>query len=169
MKDDLYDACAWGSHLPALLGCLADTVGPVLELGIGHFSTPALHAYCVQAGRPLHSVEQDEKWFREFSKYEHKSHAFYLCEYDKALQMFTDHFWSVVLIDNSPGGKRRLDDFKAYLPKSTFVVVHDYHLENAEAIKPLLSPIQHHVTRSYQPPTLIASELRKIPQSILCM
>jgi len=41
-----------GTHLPALLACVSRTAGGVIELGVGHFSTPILHAVCEAAGRP---------------------------------------------------------------------------------------------------------------------
>ncbi len=170
MKDDVYDACCWGSHLPALLGCLADTVGPVLELGIGHFSTPALHAFCVQANRQLTSIEQDRKWVNQFAKYRCKEHQILCGEYDDVLASLEKHSWSVVLIDNSPGGKRRADDFRTLIQKAIYVVVHDFHLENSEAIGPFLTNgINSHITTSYQPPTLVAARTRTIPMSIRCL
>ena len=46
MTPEMETAVKWQSHLPALLACIAVTHGPVLELGVGHFSTPHLHALC---------------------------------------------------------------------------------------------------------------------------
>ena len=164
--DNTYDPLAWGSHLPALLACLADTVGPVLEIGVGHFSTPVLHAFCVQADRNLVSVEKDINWFDLFSKkYTSKTHKF---DPDtKVASCYRN--WAVVLIDDSPGGENRSNHFSCFIQRSAFVVVHDYHKENQEASEPLLQGINHHATTTYQPPTLIASRIREIPQSILCL
>lgn len=165
MKDDVYDACCWGSHIPALLACLADTVGPVLEIGMGHFSTPALHAYCVQANRKLVSVEKDPKWLETFRHLEHTNHGF-VNSIDKVLTWTT---WSVVFIDDSPGGENRLNHFQRFIGKAHYVVVHDYHLDNEQAIAPVIDGLNSHITKSYQPPTLIASQHRTIPQSIICL
>jgi hypothetical protein len=68
----------WGSHLPSLAACLASSRGPVIELGVGHFSTPFLHAYCASFDlldpaqqricfhwtnlQPLFSEENQKKW-----------------------------------------------------------------------------------------------------------
>lgn len=164
MIDNTYDACAWGSHLPSLLACLADTVGPVLEIGIGHFSTPALHAFCVSAQRKLVSVETNLDWMKEFrGDMAHQYHEFH------SWNPVPVKGWSVVFIDDSPGGDHRANEFRDYLDKSVFVVVHDYHRENEEAIKPLLDGVRYHVTTTYQPPTLVASKVREIPKSILCL
>lgn len=166
MNDATYDACAWGSHLPALLACLADTVGPVLEIGVGHFSTPALHAYCVSAGRALLSVEKDEKWMQAFKgNFKCSLHQFT----DLADGISINGPWSVVLIDDSPGGENRANHFQYFIDRSVYVVVHDYHLENQDHIDPLLSDCHFHITKTYQPPTLIASKVREIPKSILCL
>ncbi len=169
MSDDIYDACAWGSHLPALLACLSDTVGPVLELGIGHFSTPALHAYCGPTDRLLVSVEADPKWYEQFRKFQGGKHIIIPSDYESWVTGSHEQSWSVVFIDNSPGGKRRADDFQALSRRSIYTVVHDYHKENEEAIAPLLTGFNYHVTTTYQPPTLVASRTRAIPESILCL
>ncbi len=169
MSDDIYDACAWGSHLPALLACLADTVGPVLEVGIGHFSTPALHAYCNQCERTLVSVEDNPDWFKVFEKLMDRNHTIIVGDYNVWLPALAEKSWSVTFIDNSPGGKRRSDDFCLLSPRSVYTIVHDYHKENSEAIEPFLGGFNYHVTQTYQPPTLVASRTRPIPQSILLL
>lgn len=75
--------------------------------------------------------------------------------------------WSVVLIDNSPGGERRKNDFLSMIECSEFVVCHDYHKENQEAIEPLLDNMNRYVCNYYQPPTLVASLTRKIPDALI--
>ena len=76
--------------------------------------------------------------------------------------------WAVVFIDDSPGGDNRANHFRRFIEKSIYVVVHDYHLENEDHVGSLL-PQFHHVTKTYQPPTLVASQLREPPKSILCL
>lgn len=161
--DNTYDPLAWGSHLPALLAAVGASEGPVLELGVGHFSTPALHALCGAMNRMLASVETDEKWMAEFKPtYKNKWHGF-------ATFIPPVHNWGCVFIDDSPGGERRAHSFKMLIQHAEFVVVHDYHLENEEHIHPMLEGVNYHVTKTYQPPTLIASRFKEIPQAILCL
>lgn len=157
----------WGSHFGAVLACLAVTSGPVLELGVGHCSTPLLHAFCMASKRHLVSVEQNEDWFELFrSKYEEEGHEFIKGEYsDEVPKLWASR--SVTLIDNSPGGERRRDDFIMLLPLSEFVIVHDFHKENQEMIEPLLNGLNSYICNAYQPPTLVASVSRKIPHSII--
>lgn len=171
------ETLAWSSHLPALLACIGATTGPVLELGVGHFSTPVLHAICGAQGRFLASWESDPEWRDAFQHYSTWLHSFYCFPYERITSPAPLSFnlirkWSVVLIDNSPGGKNRADCFAALLPVSDYVVVHDYERENYEHIAPLLSKeptVRFHVTTTYQPPTLVASLTRTIPESILCL
>lgn len=160
---------AWTSWLPALGYALAASSGDVLEIGIGHFSTPFLHEYCKGASRTLFSVEKDNDWFNAFS------HGFYgvsvFREADpRAFHSFASDFsfvrrtprFGVVFIDNSPGGRARLDPFLAFIDHSDYLVVHDYHRENEEAISPYLEGINHKIFNDYQPPTLLASKNHKI-------
>lgn len=168
---------AWSSFMPSLLACIGATKGPVLELGIGHFSTPALHAYCESANRELYSIEQSKEWYLKFSAMlssgSPSKHTYFGVEnYSKTLPEFAKlkKRWAVVFIDHSPGGENRASALKLFLPVSDYVIVHDYHRDNEEAIGPMLKNVPFtHVTRTYEPPTLVASMTKPIPKSILCL
>lgn len=153
------DVCIkWGSHLAPLMACLACTDGDVLELGVGHFSTPVLSAYCRAARRKLVSVEDDHGWLAKFKdRYECSGHRFLTGDYGKLVPELAKEQWGVTLIDNSPGGKRRAEDFKSLISSSKFVVVHDYHADNEEHISPLLDALIWRRYVDYFPPTLVAS------------
>lgn len=155
----------WGSFLPALVAAVADSEGDVLEIGIGHFSTPILHSLCMALGRKLVSVEDNAEWVSPLVRYRNTGHLLYLGDYDIILPKMASSKWGVVLIDNSPGGWRRLKDFEMFIDKAEIVLVHDYHRENEEAIKPMLTArnIKHLVVNDYQPPTLVAS-LTRLPK-----
>jgi len=155
---------AWGSHMPLLLMATGATEGDVLEIGIGHFSTPQLHYLCAGMNRKLVSVEQAKDWNDEFAgTFATSLHSFAQGEYMEVLPALAKRKWSVVFIDNSPGGKGRSDVFELFIDGAEFVVVHDYHLENEDAIKPLLTNTRHIISTLYQPPTLLASRSRMIP------
>lgn len=160
------DELKWGSYIPALMTAIVMSEGPVLELGVGHFSTPLLHAVCGALGRKLYSVEENLEWYQAFEKYNNGLlwHAVTRSNYSEAPREFK---WGVVFIDQSPGGKCRADAFDRYLPISNFVIVHDFHLENSEHILPLMEGVRHHVTTTYSPPTLIATKHKFIPHAIL--
>lgn len=158
------EAMAWGSHMPLLLLALGATHGDVLEIGVGHFSTPHLHYLCAGWNRRLISVEQAKDWHDEFKAvFETRLHWFRHGEYMDVLPGLAKLPWSVVFIDHSPGGKARSDVFELFIDQAEFVVVHDYHLENEDAIRPLLINTPHIVSTLYQPPTLLASRNQIIP------
>lgn len=157
----------WGSHLPVLAACLAATSGDVLELGVGDFSTPFLHAYCGAAGRKLVSVESDAAWVEKVGpRFGGQSHRFYCGDYDTLALQLAAREWAVVLIDNSPGGARRAQDFSFLRHCAQFVVVHDYWQDNEEHIAPMLNGINYYVCHRQKPPTLVASMQRPIPYVI---
>lgn len=158
------DELKWGSYIPALVTAIVKSEGPVLELGVGHFSTPLLHAVCGSLGRLLYSVEENLEWFKAFEKYNVGWHHVIRSNYSEAPRQLK---WGVVFIDQSPGGKCRADSFAQYISISNFVIVHDFHLENLEHILPLMEGVRHHVTTTYSPPTLIATKHKFIPSAIL--
>lgn len=150
---------AWTSWLPALGYALAKSTGPVLEIGMGHFSTPFLHEFCKGADRHLTSIEDNADWYYQLvDKFSGGNHSTYLAtSYEAAFKELTGNRIGVVFIDNSPGGEARSEPFRRLLPHCDYIVVHDYHRENEEAIKPLLQGVNHKVYADYDPPTLLAS------------
>lgn len=146
----------WCSFLPALTRALLKSTGPILEIGIGHFSTPFLHEWSRVTGREFMSVEANADWAARFAHCQSDLHAVAIGSYSDVLPQFSNEPWGVVFIDGSPGGKARADQFRMFFPISDFVVVHDYHKENSEAIEPYLLNLKYAVYDEYQPPTLLA-------------
>lgn|GEM_PF-4029322 len=152
----------WGSHLPAIAACFSASIGTVIEVGVGHFSTPFLHALCAPASRELYSIEDDVEWARPFQDfYSTPSHHFLFGNYDELLPAFVDSHrmlpFGLAFIDNSPGGARRAKDLSVLLPVSRYVIVHDYMDENVEHIAPLIHGFEYHVLTRYAPPTLVVA------------
>ncbi len=59
----------WGSHISTLQWAVAETQGPILEVGSGFFST----AYLASTGRTLWTVETQPHWRSYLEKiYSHK-------------------------------------------------------------------------------------------------
>jgi hypothetical protein len=155
----LVDGLKWGSHQAPLVGCVgacARYANPVLELGVGHFSTPLLHSLCGAIGLPLISVESDKKWCDEFEpEYSSLEHWFWTGDYEPIVTdlIHTHHRFSVAFLDQSDG---RPAMFAKLLPCCRYIVVHDYEREVREGIEPQL-PQWHKVYDKYLPPTLVAS------------
>lgn len=77
-----------GSHLRALSWAIADTDGPILEIGVGQHSTPFLAV--VAGDREFVSVETDPDWRRWASRFGHRVVAEIPSDVEQ---------WSVVLVD----------------------------------------------------------------------
>jgi hypothetical protein len=162
---EMKTATEWGSHLPALLACIAVTDGPVLELGVGHFSTPHLHAICGAMGRVLISVESNNEWYHEMeSRYETDMHGFFIGT-PQGLEAFGKR-WGVAFIDHSPGGENRANAFRQLIEISDYVVMHDAQkdAENFKAVEPMLEGLNWYLCTGYFPHTLVASKTRQIPE-----
>jgi hypothetical protein len=152
----------YGSHLPALLTCVAATKGPILEVGIGHYSTPVLHAF---SKRRLVSVEADLKWMDTFRDFESLDHMFtYPADYASALEELCAYQWGVVFLDAEPGSAHAARA-ALFVDSAEFIVVHDYSSEQVskpfEPVLPLFK--HHHVYTRYMPSTLILSQ-QEIPR-----
>lgn len=122
-----------GSHLPILMKILAMTEGPVLELGMGLFSTPYLHWACYDTKRKLVSCESKEGFNNLFvfndprevnNKYDEYHQIIYVQnnKWDE-VDLLSVH-WSVILVDHAPG-KRRKEEVKRLANNADYILVHD--------------------------------------------
>jgi hypothetical protein len=115
-------------HQGLLAGIVAQTTGPVVECGIGHFSTPILHYMCKR--RPLLSIEADKEWFDFYTRAMHSgTHAFHFANgvaYKDILltDRYKDLHWAVAFVDHSPPESRR-DTIEVLRNRADFIVVHD--------------------------------------------
>ncbi len=155
----------WSSFMPALLAVLAETTGPVLEVGVGFYSTRVLHEFCEQHRRPLLSLEEDSEWAAPFLRLASEFHTITYGPYDATLADAAKHQWSVILLDHSLG-PRRGPDMALLLDHAEFIVVHDYHLAIKDAVQPHLADCHYHVVQSV-PPTLVVSKVKAMPASVL--
>ena len=118
---------SWGSHMPVLLKILGMSEGPVLELGIGPFSTPLLHILCESSGRKLVSYEGEPYYVERHADFRSPNHEINLVK--------NKEDWGKIDIENTPWGMAFVDqhDF-ARAPSAArlanvakFVVIHDSH------------------------------------------
>lgn len=120
----LHEVDNWANHRIflwlALQATDTDEVKDILELGMGWGSTPFLHQYSVDTGRPLLSIEGDGSWAEKLDRFnrppQHRVSA------DWGL-MFQQR-WASALIDHAPG-ERRAPDLVALAPLATIIVIHD--------------------------------------------
>lgn len=114
----------WDSHLPLLLAAFEATHGPVLELGVGHCSTPLLHALCHATKRPLLSLESNVVWRDQFGGLETAEHEIRLLDgWSGWESAYAEQDWGLVFVDESPSEHRA--EVLAKVAGSTVAVVHD--------------------------------------------
>lgn len=109
----------YGTHLPALMRAFERTSGPVLELGMGLFSTPYLHYACLLAKRPLISYEPDLTWASRFEPYLGEYHSLAV---GTVWNEWAIH-WSLVLVDHTD--EHRAPDIAALADSADYIIAHD--------------------------------------------
>lgn len=158
---------AWASHLPILIKVMAISKGPVLEMGIGLFSTPLLHWLCLDSKRLLISYENDKRFYdsnQAFASPLHQIH--YVTNWDEADIEHTH--WGLAFIDHAPPERRHID--VARLAKTAdYIVIHDSqrHLEQYFHYKEIYGLFKYkYVYRKVKPHTSVLSnfyDLTNIP------
>jgi len=153
----------WGSHLPALVACVAACDGPVLEIGAGHHSTPVLHSLCAVLGKQLVTVEAEDLWREVFADYATDGHKI-LKQTDELLVALASEKWGVVFVDDLKGP--RDDRARMFCRSSQFMVFHDYSMPFfGEPLDAWLGSEKFNsfVYRRYDPHTLVVSAGSDIP------
>lgn len=154
----------WGSHLPALMACVAIGDGPVLEIGSGHFSTPCLHAICSALKQPLVTLEMADDWRSQFTDYEGTGHRV-LKQTDEVVLEFAKQKWGVVLIDDQ--ADNRLAWMDAFFNSAKYILFHDCNFpQYAEPTAKWLAdnPCNSRIYTRYGPWTLVISKEHQIPE-----
>ena len=123
-KDTMRMNISWkhSTHFPVLMEAMRRTTGPVLELGVGLYSTPLLHWLCYPSGRKLVSYDSSVQWAHTHRDYVRGAHELqYVNSFDDAP---IEQPWDVAFVDHSPA-ERRAVDIRRLAPWAQYVVVHD--------------------------------------------
>lgn len=148
------------THLPFLLACLRKHPGPMLELGMGLFSTPLFHTF-VAGGRYCRSVETNPAWAARLKALwegvpMEGEHEVVLIGADEMAPL-EDRHWSVALVDHE--GRRRAPDLTRLKDRADLIVVHDAVTPGYEMV-PVLDTFKFRfVTPNYHPATAVVSNL----------
>ncbi|MGE0206433.1 MAG: hypothetical protein AB7R69_01140 [Candidatus Babeliales bacterium] len=145
----------YGTHMAPLMTVVANTKGPILELGSGDYSTPLLHAVCSVTKRFLLTTDTDKRWLSLFIDLARDWHHFSyipVFEDDWAKNpkpelwdaVGTDRYWSVVFVDHRPGDRRRVD-IERLRHNADIFVVHDTE-EPAYGYEPVLATFKYRYT-----------------------
>lgn len=116
----------YATHLPVLAACLAQTKGPVLELGMGSYSTALIHAMC--KNRVVVSTDTDPAWIEKFKGQVEHPHSIHLVEHDIhasfSKQLAETRRWGVVFIDHLHNDLRK-SDVVQFREHADIVIAHD--------------------------------------------
>lgn len=134
----------YGSHMPIVARIMDLTEGPVLELGMGIYSTPLLDLMCAEKKRELLSFDNDPEWFKENEKWASDYHLVYFVKdwaTDKNLAAVLENvdpkrhpLFDVALVDHKPA-KQRIKEVIRLKDKCRFVLIHDSEPESDKFFK----------------------------------
>lgn len=133
----------WDSHRVLLWHGLNATSGNVVEMGMGHGSTPQLHQYCLSNHRKLWSYDNHKEWvgnFKQMHSYGHE--VIHVEDWDSVFEFHTKHseMPDIVFIDHSPGERRKFD-VELFAQKAKIVIVHDSEPKGWNASNYMVRPI----------------------------
>ena len=117
----------WGSHIPILVKVMNLSQGPVLELGMGLFSTPLLHWLCLEQKRQMVSYDNSLEWVKMNKTFESPIHRILYTQTADWESAGADRHWGLALVDHHPGIRRGIDAIRLK-DKADYVVVHDSDL-----------------------------------------
>ena len=129
------DPDAYSTHIPILMAAVLRSSGPVIEFGMGHYSTPILHQLC--HNRLLLSVESDAEFGSQFSYMKTERHDIcFIPDHDWsaadgavqfAVKSVVDEPWpplGVVFIDHGDVSQRAKDILR-FEDLAEYIVIHD--------------------------------------------
>jgi len=140
------DPDGYSTHQVPLISAVHQTLGSVIELGMGHYSTPLLHELC--AIRFLLSVDCSLEYAEQFKYLRTSKHWLMKIKYgewDKVWpewerQSATWYFesvistkLSVVFIDHADQ-PNRVENVKFFADKAEFIVVHDSNVRDENGV-----------------------------------
>jgi len=130
----------YGSHLPILSKLVDKTDGPILELGVGLYSTPYLHWACFSKKRNLTSYENMASWLKYFRDCRTANHTIDVIEDWKKMD-YGDKFYDIAFIDHEPF-EERIISAKKLANNAKYIILHDSdpesdHLNHYSEIYPL--------------------------------
>jgi hypothetical protein len=120
----------YGTHIPLLASVVATAPrGDVLELGVGHFSSPLLSFLCKTMGRKLYSFEEKAEWLKNVEDLEAPHHELHVSTdpYDwmPAVDELAVKHFAVIFIDHGRTNQDRMAALRHLADRADFIVVHD--------------------------------------------
>lgn len=117
---------AYGTHKLLLSAILRRVNKSVLELGVGHNSTPLIHNAMKRKNIDILTIDSDSYWIRRYAKLKSDKHKFkyYNSEELKGFYATDTTAWELVFVDNSPW-EARTQAINKYREIADYVILHD--------------------------------------------
>ena len=136
----------YSSHIPVLLYALGITEGPVLEMGVGFFSTPLIHWLCVPHGRKVMSMDNNKQFCDSLKPFAGPLHEIELVRDWEGTKIKQP--WGLAFVDHEPP-KRRKIDVARLAEHARLIVLHDTSPEQNRVFEydevwPLFKYVYHH-------------------------
>ena len=116
------DCHEYGTHVLAMAEALARTIGPVIEFGVGDYSTRFLEVVCRVQRRRLYHVEHELDWL---DRVKPTGTVIETTDPASPSPLLREDRWGVVLVDQGPTGEERWPVAQAALLRADLVLCHD--------------------------------------------
>lgn len=114
----------YATHQRLLVKYMMETVGPVIELGAGNYSTPILHEIAAAQGRHLTTIDNNADWLNRFKNFEWERHSLKLLSSWDDFAVTESHGLAFVDHADPPSHPRWLQVLKL-IPTTGVIVIHD--------------------------------------------
>jgi predicted O-methyltransferase YrrM len=152
----------YATHLPLLVAAVTHTAGPVLELGIGNYSTLLLHELCRSRTLVTLEMSTEREWLEKYYDLRTDGHVIEPVEHWAECK-WLDRDWGVAFIDHKPG-EERVDTIARLANRAQIIVVHDTE-EGGYKYEPILSRFQYRYDyKRMRPWTSAVSNFCPIPK-----
>lgn len=111
------------THQRALVAAAMKTTGPILELGMGWYSTPILHEIAAAQGRMLISADHNHEWILPFRSMASPTHVIHPVGWWGDFNPKEERF-GLIFVDHAPACRRE-DEIRRFLSRGDVFVLHD--------------------------------------------
>lgn len=116
---------AFATHQPLLIWALNHSSRAIVELGIGHYSTPLIAAVSARDRREALSLEDNAEWMKQYSGKTTGYHTFEaVTSWAETIDKLTQSPWGLVFVDQADH-KMRGEAIRKLQPHCMWMVLHD--------------------------------------------
>lgn len=142
------------SHQRCLLGSVLRTTGPILELGVGWYSTPLLHELAVCLERTVYTIDNNMDWLAQFLPLKNRWHSVQQIGwwgelFDGTFEGLLPERFGVVFVDHGQPAEREYA-IRGLIERADVFVLHDTEEKFAYGYSRVLPFFKHRWTDKCQ-------------------